>query len=303
MQSLPFAHPGRFWRGNLHTHSTRSDGTLSPEEVCRLYRENGYDFVSLTDHYMEIYEYPIVDTRAYHTDAFTTLLGAELHGPQIESGSPWHLVANGLPQSFTMEPSDSGPDLARRAMQAGAFVTVAHPQWYTLTEADILSLDAFHAIEVFNGVAVDHNDRPDGWHMAETMLGRRLRFGVTAADDFHGLPGMWDHMRGWVWVKSEELTPEALLMSLKAGRYYSSTGPIIHDVSLSSDGSMISVSCSPAERVFVSGKGSAVAAIGGRGLTAVDIDLSGLDSPYARITVRDAQGGRAWTNPFWFDSL
>ena len=29
--SLPaFTAPGRFWRGNLHTHSTRSDGVLEP---------------------------------------------------------------------------------------------------------------------------------------------------------------------------------------------------------------------------------------------------------------------------------
>lgn len=26
-----FETPGRFWRGNLHTHSTRSDGILAPE--------------------------------------------------------------------------------------------------------------------------------------------------------------------------------------------------------------------------------------------------------------------------------
>lgn len=29
----PFSAPGRFWRGNLHTHSTLSDGALSPEVV------------------------------------------------------------------------------------------------------------------------------------------------------------------------------------------------------------------------------------------------------------------------------
>ena len=26
-----FTAPGRFWRGNLHTHSTNSDGVLPPE--------------------------------------------------------------------------------------------------------------------------------------------------------------------------------------------------------------------------------------------------------------------------------
>lgn len=30
--------PGRFWRGNLRTHSKRSDGVLVLEEFCRRYR-------------------------------------------------------------------------------------------------------------------------------------------------------------------------------------------------------------------------------------------------------------------------
>ena len=28
MHALPFDKPGRFWKGNLHTHSTLSDGAL-----------------------------------------------------------------------------------------------------------------------------------------------------------------------------------------------------------------------------------------------------------------------------------
>jgi predicted metal-dependent phosphoesterase TrpH len=37
-------------KGNLHTHTTLSDGTLSPEETVRRYRQAGYDFVAITDH-------------------------------------------------------------------------------------------------------------------------------------------------------------------------------------------------------------------------------------------------------------
>ena len=39
MNRLPFAMPGRFWRGNLHTHSTNSDGHLSPAETVVWYRD------------------------------------------------------------------------------------------------------------------------------------------------------------------------------------------------------------------------------------------------------------------------
>ena len=75
----PCSTPGRFWRGNLHTHSTRSDGLRSPEEVCRFYEAAGYDFLALTDHYLEHYGWPITDTRPFRSPTFTTLIGAEIH--------------------------------------------------------------------------------------------------------------------------------------------------------------------------------------------------------------------------------
>ena len=63
MDMMPFARKGRFWRGNLHTHSTRSDGGLPPEAVADFYTGAGYDFLALTDHFWESYDYPITDTR------------------------------------------------------------------------------------------------------------------------------------------------------------------------------------------------------------------------------------------------
>src|SRR5262245_38825100 len=39
-----------FLRGNLHTHTSLSDGDRPPEEVIAWYREHGYAFVALTDH-------------------------------------------------------------------------------------------------------------------------------------------------------------------------------------------------------------------------------------------------------------
>jgi histidinol phosphatase-like PHP family hydrolase len=62
-----FAAPGRFYKGNLHTHSTRSDGKLAPEEVCRRYRERGYDFLCLSDHFLANYDFPLTDTTPYRT--------------------------------------------------------------------------------------------------------------------------------------------------------------------------------------------------------------------------------------------
>ncbi len=46
----PFTAPGEWLRGNLHTHSTASDGVRSPQEVVDHYAAEGYDFLSITDH-------------------------------------------------------------------------------------------------------------------------------------------------------------------------------------------------------------------------------------------------------------
>ena len=93
MIPLAFSAPGQFWRGNLHCHSTRSDGVLDPEEVCRRYRKEGYDFICLSDHFVGQFNYPITDTTAYRRKKFTTLMGAELHTGAMQNGD---LSARGL---------------------------------------------------------------------------------------------------------------------------------------------------------------------------------------------------------------
>lgn len=44
------ADAARWYKGNLHTHSLWSDGDHFPEMIAAMYRENGYDFLTITDH-------------------------------------------------------------------------------------------------------------------------------------------------------------------------------------------------------------------------------------------------------------
>lgn len=301
MTELPFSKPGHFFRGNLHTHSTLSDGMLSPAQVCDLYRENGYDFLAITDHFLQRYRFPITDTREFRTEGFTTLLGAELHAGETEHGGMWHILAVGLPPDFShTPPTESGPELAARAMAAGAYVAVAHPAWYTLTAADIEALGDVHAIEIFNGTSADANDRPESWHIADVMFSKGRRYTVCATDDAHFTRERADALLGWTYVKSRHLEPEALLDALKAGDSYSSTGPQIFDISLKGNHT-VSVRCSPAERIFVTGQGAASRREAGHGIRAAEFNLRGFESPYFRVTVRDSAGGRAWSNPIWLE--
>ena len=39
-----------FYKGNMHCHSTLSDGALSPEELKDAYKNKGYSFIAITDH-------------------------------------------------------------------------------------------------------------------------------------------------------------------------------------------------------------------------------------------------------------
>lgn len=305
MHDPAFTTPGRFWRGCLHTHSNRSDGVLDPQEVCRRYKAQGYDFIALTDHFIGAYDYPITDTRPYRDDSFTTILGAELHSGAMENGELWHILAVGLPpdfapprvDGFSADPGqEPGPDLAARARQAGAFVAIAHPEWSGLSLNDAQSLTAAHAVEVYNHGCQVGADRAEGfWHLDRlSESGRQLT--LCATDDAHFTEP--DHFGGWVMVKAHENSPQALLEALKAGHMYSSTGPQIHDLHWSDDA--VEVTCSAAASVIVQGKGSAATAIHGDTMTRVQVPLDRFRaSPWMRLTVIDRAGARAWTNPVW----
>ncbi|MCH2163907.1 MAG: CehA/McbA family metallohydrolase [Marinovum sp.] len=305
MHDPAFSASGRFWRGNLHTHSNRSDGGLEPEEVCRRYKAEGYDFIALTDHFVGMYDYPIVDTHRFRDDSFTTLLGAELHSGAMENGEIWHILAVGLPLDFERsdsphffptEAQESGPEIARRARDAGAFVAVAHPEWGGLSLADARSIDAAHAVEIYNHGCQVGADRAEGfWHL-DRLLEEGRRLNICATDDAHFTEP--DYFGGWTMVKAEENTPEALLDALKAGHMYASTGPEIHDVAWS-PGDVV-VSCSAATAVIVQGQGSAAVAVHGESMTRVSVPLIRFSgSKWLRVTVMDRAGKRAWTNPVW----
>ncbi|MEO3416546.1 CehA/McbA family metallohydrolase [Roseovarius sp. CAU 1744] len=300
-----FTAPGRFLRGNLHTHSNLSDGALDPAEVCRRYKAEGYDFISLTDHFVGLFDYPISDTKAFRDAGFTTILGAELHSGAMENGEIWHILAVGLPEGFApsntpdftpLDGQETGPELAQRARDAGAFVAVAHPHWSGMTTADARSIEAAHAVEVYNhGCGVDC-DRAEGFHTADLLLNEGRRVTLIATDDAHFSSN--DAFGGWVMVKAPENTPNALLEALKAGHFYASQGPELRDVELV--GETLTVTSSPVETVIVMGEGSRTKTVHGTAMTRTRLYLNPVKhSRWIRIAVVDRAGKRAWSNPIW----
>jgi hypothetical protein len=297
---------GRFWRGNLHCHSDRSDGLRGPEEVVAAYRAAGYDFIALSDHFEERYGWRITDTRDLRAGDFTTILGAELSsGPWRERTAYW-VSAVGLPLDFAPPHPDGPAEAIRRAHDAGAFVVLLHPRLNNLPldATDRLpGFDAVDAVEIYN-----HNnfgstpDRADGAYMVDGLLERGRRILINAGDDAHfAFPA--DRFGGWIEVWAETLDPSALLAGLKSGSYYSTQGPRIERLEL--DGGHLQVSTSPAHAIALGGAGDrwldgrSVLDQNGGLVREGTFDLSAFRGSYCRVTVIDADGRRAWSNPMW----
>jgi hypothetical protein len=305
MNNAMFTTPGKFWRGNLHTHSTRSDGTLDPGEVCRRYKAEGYDFIALTDHFIGKFDYPITDTTPYRDEDFTTILGAELHSGAMDNGSLWHILTVGLPSDFAPSNSpgfqpiadqETGAEIAARARDAGAYVVIAHPEWSGLTENDARSLEAAHGVEIYNHSCAVETDRPRGFTTLDKLLNEGRRLTLCATDDTH-FSGP-DHFGGWVMVKAECNEPEALLAALKAGHHYASQGPEIHNV-VWEDGYVV-VESSAVVNVSVVGNGSGGSYTHGESMTQTRLNIDRLkESPWMRLSVMDRAGKHAWLNPVW----
>lgn len=302
MQNLPFRQSGRFYRGNLHAHSNVSDGALSPDELIDTYRKNGYDFIAVTDHFRERFGFPITDTRKYRCDGFTTILGAELHAPALENQEDWHILAVGLPLDFAPAgPDEDAPSLAARAHAAGAHISLAHPHWYSMTVADAQSIPVAHSVEIHNQTCAMANDRGNGWYLADLLLAGGRRITAIGTDDAHARDERPDLFGAWVMVRAEALDPDSLLDAIKAGHFYTSQGPMLHDIAVSPDCSEVTIQCSPVNSIQVAGRAQRTRDLHGRALTRASLPLDRVQGDHFRVTVIDESGKRAWSNPIWLE--
>jgi hypothetical protein len=125
--------------------------------------------------------------------------------------------------------------------------------------------------------------------------GRRLT--LIATDDAHFSEP--DHFGGWVMVKAAANEPEALLSALKAGHFYSSQGPELRNVVVT--GNDVQVEMSACASMIVQGAGTAAKAVHGHSMTHATLPLDRFaQSDWIRVTVIDAAGKRAWSNPHFF---
>ena len=95
-----FRRSGEFLKGNLHLHTTNSDGELSPQNTVDHYGEAGYDFLSITDHNF------LTPPEELEDRGMVLLPGQELHQGRGELGQTHHIVAIGQPEPIQVPPTE-----------------------------------------------------------------------------------------------------------------------------------------------------------------------------------------------------
>ncbi len=299
MKKSYFPDDGVWLKGNIHSHSTVSDGLFTPKELAELYRSHGYAFLSMTDHNI------FVPHDELPENEIILLTGVE-HDLEYSQDKCTHVVGLGAASKketaylckrySTEELTDQSLIELMRA--DGQFVSLAHPVWSRMKSQEILKLNGFHAIEVFNNGTehLCHGGNAEVWW--DMLLQQGKRIFATAVDDVHVADDLFG---GWIWVKAAERSREAILDALFQGCFYASTGPEIYDFGL--DGDRVYVSCSGCREIhFVTyaPRGNSLFAENDGVLKEASYALTGRES-YVRVVCVDHHGHWAWSNPIFFD--
>ena len=285
----PFTAPGNWYRGNLHTHSTASDGLRTPQEAADWYREQGYDFMAMTDHDV------LTDVAGLSAPGFLVLPGQEAHPDRNLLGEVYHLLAVGSQRGLAFDENTPVQEAIDALRDAGGLVFLAHPYWAGMTLPDMLPLQGLAGIEVYNTVCDLFAKGVSASHWDDLLARGRLLWGL-AVDDAHWFGG--DSGRGWVWVKAPALTREDVLDALAAGCFYASQGPRIEAFEVA--GGEVYVRCSQVRSIaFVSllGHGRRYWATDDAHLLTEAGFLRQKLRGYVRVECTDVQERMAWSPP------
>ena len=279
-----------WFRGNLHTHTTESDGSCPPETVIADYESRGYDFLCISDHDI------LVDPSRYQRNTSRLLIPAvevTANGPHIQQVNANNRVA----------PNPDRQVVVREIIADQSICILNHPNWgaqykhfpHVLME----SLDGYHGIEIYNGVI----QRLQGTALASDRWDRLLSGGHRlwgyGNDDSHQ-PG--DVGIAWNVVQAEDCTVDQIDVGLRNGSFYASTGVTFSSIGI--NGTTVHVKTKDAQRVcFVSKLGVIQLIVDGAEASySLPEDLNqALSLSYIRAECYGAGGSVAWTQPIFIE--
>jgi hypothetical protein len=283
MKSFKLTLEGPWFKGNLHLHTTRSDGRLDLAAVTRKYAAAGYDFIAVTDHWKTY-----CANGARHP--LVVLNGIELDGHDAQ-GSYFHVVALGLRQP--LQENGLLLDAMAQAREQGALLIWAHPYWTGNRVAEALRHD-FDGLEIYNHASQCEIGKGYASAYWDVLLETRPGVLGLAVDDAHFSPrsGCWNG--GWVSVDAAACTREAILGALRRRRFYASQGPAIHRLEIADN--WLAIETSPIRCARLVGprhKGTWIHQ--DHDFQRAEFRLP-TDWAFIRVEIEDAGRRKAWTN-------
>lgn len=302
---------GVFYKANLHCHSNCSDGTKTPKALIKMYRDNGYSVVALTDT-EKLFDADLCE------DSFVLLRGMEIEFTEsveeFEDARACHLCFLAPEEKMYLDmPANRTYDaqfintMIATARKQGAFITYNHPTWSQEYYSEYICYDGLHAIEMFNGHSDTLGYEEYNPRVYDDFLtsGKKV-FCVGVDGNYNIAPecsAYCDSFRAWTQIKAEKLEYSCIFSALKHGDFYASEGPEIYELWFE-DG-QIHILCSPADMVFCSygtRRNGRKLSEAGKPVTEAVFTIEPNDR-FFRITVVDENGKRACTNAYFAEDL
>ena len=277
---------GEWLKGNLHTHTTRSDGTRPHQAVIDDYAGRGYDFLMISDH--DIYTSG-EDLSHYDARGMVLIPGNEIsaNGSHLLHVNAGRLIAP-CPQRQTVldEATEEDPQ---------SFLIANHPNWQTLFEhTPLKQLEewiGYTGLEIYNGVIDRWDGSPYATNKWDMLLSQCRRIWGYAQDDSHAAE---DVGLGWNVVYAKTKTLPGIIDALRHGRFYASNGVVISNIRVV--GATICIETENAERIVALQEA-------GKRFAQTDSNTIEVEIPpearYVRFECRAKSERFAWTQPIF----
>ena len=280
------------WKGNLHCHSTESDGQLTPAQVVARYEAAGYDFLAVTDHRV------VVDPASLRS-RMLLLPGAELDYILLKKHrQAVHILGIGVGMDLMDTPGlmDSPQQGIDGILSSGGLAIFAHPAWSLNDPETIEELRGLSVVEVYNHLSDDpwNGRRGDSGEVLDLCCADGCCLPFLAGDDSHFYAGEECHSA--VIASAPELTRSAVLDALAQGRVYASQGPRILEMRIE-DGFLF-LRCTPAEQIIFNSNllYRRDRVLLSPGVTQARYPIAERET-FLRVEITDAAGKRAWSSP------
>jgi hypothetical protein len=276
---------GKWLKGNLHTHTTVSDGQRTHQEVIDEYASRGYDFLMISDH--DVY------TSTEELEAFDNQGLILLPGNEISVGGP-HMLHVGATEF--VEPDTDRQNVIDNVLKGRGFVIFNHPNWqmgFNHCPQGVLERHSgYMGLEIYNGVISRLEGSPYATNRWDLLLGSGRKVWGFGNDDTHRVNG--DTELGWnvVYVKGND--PWDVVDALRKGRFYVSTGVAINRIKV--EGMRIELETENASRIVALGDfGKRFEQIDGKSIS-VEVPTG---TSYVRFECWGTGESFAWTQPFY----